>query len=644
MELELEPLYSGPSTPATDKPQSPDTKRNYTSDETVEEDRSNSGPGIRDILSFIGVAIMLAWPWIFFGVVWAKGGVQMNNHLSKVVRNHPQATTYFITFICSIISLMIGELFSLAIIRFAQELVTYRKPTQPFHLTVLLAFRHQTWPWGKSVEDAKYLMTKDRWWPALSVIICALIFPHLISSTTTLLTPTSFNRTSALTGTELDFSSTDVECLSWFNNSLTNPVCSWKFYKNTSFAYTECLGGFQVVDFLEAGRGKIIESLTNNTEILTFVELGAESGLHFQGSVQGILPIGPNGVSVFDTLGSSPLSKPEVAAGMISYDYTLNQQGLKSNVSCGYAKTYPFKLGSLSPAGSPVLAISSNVSCADQGKKDALIGVPDLFSAWSNSTLVYWACQDNTSTASYTIYLTGFYGYANTVGNITCVINPIQTAIYSLMYRSTEDVFSATEAKGSYPITFSTLINNALGGLGVLISESQNYESNIFAETIINLGMKAFGPPAGLPSPQYLTLYEQMIQGIIEYETTYLRLIYSALNPPSSCLRNVTGQLRYEVYGWFMTNVNIGFLIPLTIINLGALVALYQAMAIAKDGGYVYHPSHPRPVIYDEDIDDSGEQVPDEWMHKVSVRPTTSLEDYSRQRKRNNPEKNGKAD
>lgn len=160
MELELEPLYSGPSTPATDKPQSPDTKRNYTSDETVEEDRSNSGPGIRDILSFIGVAIMLAWPWIFFGVVWAKGGVQMNNHLSKVVRNHPQATTYFITFICSIISLMIGELFSLAIIRFAQELVTYRKPTQPFHLTVLLAFRHQTWPWGKSVEDAKYLMTK----------------------------------------------------------------------------------------------------------------------------------------------------------------------------------------------------------------------------------------------------------------------------------------------------------------------------------------------------------------------------------------------------------------------------------------------------------------------------------------------------
>lgn len=71
-----------------------------------------------------------------------------------------------------------------------------------------------------------------------------------------------------------------------------------------------------------------------------------------------------------------------------------------------------------------------------------------------------------------------------------------------------------------------------------------------------------------------------------------------------------------------MTNANIGFLIPITIINLGALVTLYRAMIIAKDGGYAYHPSQPRPVIYDEHID-AGEQVPDEWMHKVSVRPTT---------------------
>ena len=240
-----------------------------------EEAKSNSGPNIRDFLAFIGIAIMLVWPWIFFGVVWAKGGVQMNNHLANVAQNHPHTTTYIITFISSIISLIIGELFSLAVIRFAQELVTYRKPTRPFHLTVLLAFRHQTWPWGKSTRDVKYLMTKDRWWPAVSVILCALIFPHLTSSTATLLTPTSFNRTAVLTGTELDFSSTDAECLSWFENSPLTNDCAWQvswlyfeyglqnvsltyacfsqIYKN-SFEWTECFG---MVDLLDAGHGKV---------------------------------------------------------------------------------------------------------------------------------------------------------------------------------------------------------------------------------------------------------------------------------------------------------------------------------------------------------------------------------------------------
>ncbi|EDR05198.1 uncharacterized protein LACBIDRAFT_303636 [Laccaria bicolor S238N-H82] len=96
-------------------------------------------------------------------------------------------------------------------------------------------------------------------------------------------------------------------------------------------------------------------------------------------------------------------------------------------------------------------------------------------------------------------------------------------------------------------------------------------------------------------------MYEQMIQGIIEYEMSYYRMIYSTVSDiPPFCLRQVTGQLRYEVYSWFMTKANIGFLIPITIINLGALVALYQAMIIAKDGGYMYHPSHPRPIIYDD--------------------------------------------
>ena len=271
-----------------------------------------------------------------------------------------------------------------------------------------------------------------------------------------------------------------------------------------------------------------MNSLTNNAETLTLVQLGNKTGLHFQGSVQGILPLGPNGVPPRN--GSSPLSNPEVAAGVISYDYNLNQQGLKSNVNCSYAPTHPFHGAYFPPNSSTPLAIAYHVNCTDQGKTD-LINVPVLQSPWTNKTLVYWACQDKIPTASYTIYLAGVFEYESWVGNITCVVNPIQSTMYSVMYRSTEDVFSAMEANfPSSPITLSTIINKALAQLGQLISDSQNYDDNIFAETIIDLGIKSFGSPADMPPAQYLSLYEQMIQGIIEYEVCPVNYFISLLS------------------------------------------------------------------------------------------------------------------
>ena len=139
---------------------------------------------------------------------------------------------------------------------------------------------------------------------------------------------------------------------------------------------------------------------------------------------------------MFDTLAPPPLSNPEVAAGMNAYDYTLNQQGLRSSITCSNTETNPFSFASAGPLSSDVaLAIAYNASCANQGEMDTL-NVPKLFSTWGNSTLVYWACKSGILTASYTIYLTArFYGYTNTVGNVTCVINPIQSAIYGVMYR-----------------------------------------------------------------------------------------------------------------------------------------------------------------------------------------------------------------
>jgi hypothetical protein len=103
-------------------------------------------------------------------------------------------------------------------------------------------------------------------------------------------------------------------------------------------------------------------------------------------------------------------------------------------------------------------------------------------------------------------------------------------------------------------------------------------------------------------------------------QTTYVRLIFSSNLPdaPSTCVRTVTGDVSYQLLGWYVTSANIGFLIPLTLINGAALVALCLAMNFAR-GGYL-RPSQPRQVVYDTN---DNEEVPDEWKEKVAFRPTT---------------------
>ena len=84
----------------------------------------------------------------------------------------------------------------------------------------------------------------------------------------------------------------------------------------------------------------------------------------------------------------------------------------------------------------------------------------------------------------------------------------------------------------------------------------------------------------------------------------------------------MTGPLIYGVFGWFVRSANIGFLLPMTIINLAALIALILAMKIAKKHGYEHKPSDPRPVEIKTGIDDE-EELPDELKEKVAHQPTT---------------------
>jgi hypothetical protein len=83
----------------------------------------------------------------------------------------------------------------------------------------------------------------------------------------------------------------------------------------------------------------------------------------------------------------------------------------------------------------------------------------------------------------------------------------------------------------------------------------------------------------------YLRLFEAMIEGIIEYEATYIRLLYSTNTTaaPPTCLRTIDGSVDYQVIGWFVDSDNGYLLIPLTIFNVTSLLMLIGAMLIGKE-------------------------------------------------------------
>jgi len=291
------------------------------------------------------------------------------------------------------------------------------------------------------------------------------------------------------------------------------------------------VGTFDLLNnFLSNLVAQILEIITNNSQSLTFSQLGNKDGLHFLGSIRGVLPMGPNGVPAFDTLGHSPFSNSETVAGMRAYNYTLNHQGLASNISCSYQTTSPIAFAA--SAATSNATVTYNVpSCGAIGQA-RFMNLSSLTSVYGANTLMYWACQsaNNTQPPSYTVYLRGVRGgYSDSVGNITCSISPIKPAPFPVTYRSTSNVFtagsplSANEPASSPPTAFSLISNYSFVGMGGVISQGQNFDSNLVAESVITYGVKSFGLQPYQKDSTYLRLYERMIQGILEYEVCPFR-------------------------------------------------------------------------------------------------------------------------
>ena len=253
-------------------------------------------------------------------------------------------------------------------------------------------------------------------------------------------------------------------------------------------------------------------------------------GLHILGSTRGMLPIGPNGIPAFDTLQPSPFTK-SAANSLLPYNYSLDLQGISNNVSCSYAQDSPVEFGLPDPSVTYVYQFNGTCPPGQD-----FLGTTTWATIASNNSLGFWACE--TSTSSYNVYLRGITNYNVYIGNITCILEPVQPAIFKLDYMWEPGVFNSTQTAISTSSEISTeLIRRAVKVLGnvrdlfytlhnsnlifsfsfQIIWQSQSEELNLVADSVNIFGIRYFQLPLGAPDDGYLRLYEAMIGDIIDY-------------------------------------------------------------------------------------------------------------------------------
>jgi len=294
---------------------------------------------------------------------------------------------------------------------------------------------------------------------------------------------------------------------------------------------------------------QILSVISDNSQSVSFGQLGGSDGLRFLGPIRGVLPLGPNGVPAFDTPQPPPFSNSATVAGMISYNYTLEHQGLASAINCSYVDSTPITFHRRPDTN---FALDYNGSC--NGETDVL--EHPYTTANGPNVLGYWACQSPPAAGPiYYLYLEGVTGtFTNTTDpggippipralsaspndgsghytgptglypgptsdlKLACTISPIQAAIYPVTYQSLPRIFSSTKSIANATQVYSRLIERSLIELGDIINDAQNFHVNLVAESVITVGARSFGLPRKGKHPKYLELYEWMIRGILEYE------------------------------------------------------------------------------------------------------------------------------
>jgi hypothetical protein len=259
--------------------------------------------------------------------------------------------------------------------------------------------------------------------------------------------------------------------------------------------------------------------------------LGTEAGVPFLGSARGVLPIGPNSIpGLRDQWNSSSLFVNSTARkGILSYSYTMQQQGLMNNVTCAYADTSPITFNDSAPSNQ----LRYRGVCVN-GQTSVFDSESEVEESTQNG-LAFMACKSVTPQSSeaegpiYFIYLRGGRGpgYSSFVGNISCTVSPMRADYFAITYGTREAYFTTHVAnpvdKPAVSANLSThpaFLQSSTHIVGELVSWAQRWNSNMVAESVSTVGVKLFNISQAERDEEYLKLYAATIQGVLDYSVS----------------------------------------------------------------------------------------------------------------------------
>ncbi|KAJ2926293.1 hypothetical protein H1R20_g10804, partial [Candolleomyces eurysporus] len=180
-----------------------------------------------DICLLLAILFMVIWPWAFYGAISAKKGIQMPPGLSEYVLANPQQVSAVVTLLGTLNRIIATFLFGCAIVRYSQEWINIKEDrVTVFGMSALLAFRHMSFMWG--IGEWWALFRQGRRLVVLALLLLSLGgFALIPSGTAGLLAPGPYNKTSVVTGREVDFTTEDSECLGVMESSSIPNKCDW---------------------------------------------------------------------------------------------------------------------------------------------------------------------------------------------------------------------------------------------------------------------------------------------------------------------------------------------------------------------------------------------------------------------------------